>query len=703
MAYKSIFKTEKEPVATTTGYKSIFGDKKVTPVENQTREVGLPEHLGGGRYLTNDSGDLILSKRSQSALPSIGTSERDHIISVALGGVSTRENLQYLATTEEGRQAGKVSVEQKAINDYTSGRISLEEARGLIAAKQQEIKGLTPKQGLSKGFKFLDKIEKTTGKIGDFLGGQIDKIVKGVKKEQEALPKTTEERETFLANRALSGLEGPAAKKMEVERVKQGTSKSSEEGVLKTLQEYEKETEKFAKVITAPIRYTVGSLASLVTSYALERADEDKKYTPKTDAEKLIISEIDVQRLTKQEDLYGTIARGAGVPVALMLGAIIESPFLQGTGASKLIKTALKKYVAKISTRQLTKLGIKEIIKIADDVIEAEIKAGKLEKEAGAKAIAEIKKVRVVEPTVKPPEGAVLPPKTPRLEPKVKVVEPLELEAKKFKTADEFVKAQGKIKNLKIKNLKPFTGGSFKEAGISKEGRQAVEKYKTFKEVEPIKISPSGIVEQGHHRVLAAIENGQTTIKGKIDLTKSQLTDIWKKAQEVKPTLTPKIATSIQQKAIDSKLVKGFDKLPEVEKVNWKEQAQKNADLFNKDLARANNIIDGKEALPSDYTLGHFLDAAEQHIKLTKDTDMAYRLANSKIVSESSKLAQQFGSLGAREKDSLTKTLGDIKNARKEKAKSIEDVRKTIKKETSKNNLSKEDRMISKFLDSIKC
>ena len=38
--------------------------------------------------------------------------------------------------------------------------------------------------------------------------------------------------------------------------------------------------------------------------------------------------------------------------------------------------------------------------------------------------------------------------------------------------------------------------------------------------------SDLGIVEQGHHRILAAIENGQTTIKGRIDLTKAQLKEI---------------------------------------------------------------------------------------------------------------------------------------------------------------------------------
>lgn len=112
-------------------------------------------------------------------------------------------------------------------------------------------------------------------------------------------------------------------------------------------------------------------------------------------------------------------------------------------------------------------------------------------------------------------------------------------EAKKYKSAKEFIKAQKTPHNLNIKDLKSFTGEDFKIAGISVEGRLAVEKYKKLKDIEPIKISPAGIVEQGHHRVLAAIENGQTMIKGVVDLTESQLTDIWNKAQEITKFETP--------------------------------------------------------------------------------------------------------------------------------------------------------------------
>jgi len=123
---------------------SAFGVASKPIIEPEIRTVGFPEHLGGGEYKVSKPGELIKTIRSYADLDTKEQQERDHIISVALGGTSNRENLQYLKTTDEGRQEGKVSVEQKTINDYLNGKISLGEARLKVATKQQQIKGLAP-------------------------------------------------------------------------------------------------------------------------------------------------------------------------------------------------------------------------------------------------------------------------------------------------------------------------------------------------------------------------------------------------------------------------------------------------------------------------------------------------------------------------------------------------------------------------------
>ncbi len=144
-------------------FAGIFDIKKqeVKKEEPEFRTVSLPEHLGGGEYKTAGPGTLQKISRAYADMDTKEQHERDHIISVALGGTSSKANLQYLKTTEAGRQEGKVSVEQKAINDYLDNKISLPEARAKIAHKQQQIKDLIPKQGVKsylwEGFKDIFK------------------------------------------------------------------------------------------------------------------------------------------------------------------------------------------------------------------------------------------------------------------------------------------------------------------------------------------------------------------------------------------------------------------------------------------------------------------------------------------------------------------------------------------------------------------
>ena len=154
-----------------------------------TKTVGFPEHLGGGQYKVSDiPGELVLSPRSQDALPSKGTIERDHIIPVALGGTSTDKNLQYKPTTKAGRQAGKMAIEQDAIAKYQRGEININEARLLVQTKQQELKGLIPTKEeqtaegqLKKRFGALGNV---IGKVGGAIEGVVDTIKKPFKKKE---------------------------------------------------------------------------------------------------------------------------------------------------------------------------------------------------------------------------------------------------------------------------------------------------------------------------------------------------------------------------------------------------------------------------------------------------------------------------------------------------------------------------------------
>lgn len=137
-------------------------EPKKPAVKPTIRTVKLNPETGGGEYKTSGPGTLHLTKRSQSAIKTEKGSERDHLMPVSLGGTSSKDNLELKKNTLfGGRQQGKVKVEVEADRLYNKEKkISLPEARLMVMKKNQEIKGLIPKQGT--GNYLLPGIKDTT-------------------------------------------------------------------------------------------------------------------------------------------------------------------------------------------------------------------------------------------------------------------------------------------------------------------------------------------------------------------------------------------------------------------------------------------------------------------------------------------------------------------------------------------------------------
>lgn len=463
----------------------LSGKKTTETIPQNVRTVGFPEHLGGGQYKVSDiPGELVLSPRSQSALSSKGTIERDHIIPVALAGTSADENLQYIPTTEAGRQAGKMAIEQDAIAKYQKGEININEARLLVQTKQQELKGLTPTKEeqtaegqLKKRFGALGNV---IGKVGGAIEGVVDTIKKpfekkdgmrfevaeglsGVDKaqaqnvinyeiakgqeEKAKLPLPTKIKQAVAgqARKGMPDYQAYTAKEKEPiieERKKAIEAEREYEKTLTPLQRIQKTdpylirkakiasevlgrevkpenieteiiskaekdlieaigvertTEKVAKVATAPVRFLAGYPAAAIVSYALEKADSDLSLDPNKmpegkdkDLMKLLTGDTEVKRLMKSEDLYGIIGRAAGMPVALAVMAILENPFIAGTGLKTIIKDAIKKEGAEMVSKIGPKEYLKQVIKYTDDAIKKEFMAGNISKDVAEQALKEV-------------------------------------------------------------------------------------------------------------------------------------------------------------------------------------------------------------------------------------------------------------------------------------------------------------------------
>lgn len=194
--------------------------------------------------------------------------------------------------------------------------------------------------------------------------------------------------------------------------------------------------------------------------------------------------------------------------------------------------------------------------------------------------------------------------------------------------------------------------------------------------------------------------------------TKSQLTDFYNqvvggvKETPIAETKPSKIGLSIESKAIEDKLTKGFESTAEYEPIQIKEQAQKVSDLINTDVEKARRVINGTEPLPEGIKGTSLITGMEEYIKKNPNADLAYELANSPLVSETSLAAQELRLAAERNPDSATAKLIEIKKARQEKVigkTTKRDVINKVKSETEKINLPKEELSWNKFLENITC
>lgn len=171
-ALDDLLKGKKTEVKTITPTKSGSALDALLKSKNQPpKVVNVSPFLGGGAYNQGKPMELITSERGYAGVqPQVG-SERDHILSVALGGASTKENIELKPNDERGRQAGKVKKEQDIINRYKNKEISLAEARAELLKVQREISGIDPKQGTVNYF--LPALGETVTKAGKGLANLL--------------------------------------------------------------------------------------------------------------------------------------------------------------------------------------------------------------------------------------------------------------------------------------------------------------------------------------------------------------------------------------------------------------------------------------------------------------------------------------------------------------------------------------------------
>ena len=147
------------------------------------------------------------------------------------------------------------------------------------------------------------------------------------------------------------------------------------------------------------------------------------------------------------------------------------------------------------------------------------------------------------------------------------------------------------------------------------------------------------------------------------------------------------VGVSIEAKAIEGDLTKGFEGTAEYDAVTIKDQAQKAADLVNNDLERARRIVAGKENLPNDLRAAPLITAMERLARKNGDVELLKDLAESPLTAETSIHAQEMRLLREREPNSPVKLIQELQKTREDALKKRlgkRTVKDTVKDEVKK-------------------
>ena len=336
-------------------------------------------------------------------------------------------------------------------------------------------------------------------------------------------------------------------------------------------------------------------------------------------------------------------------------------------------------------------------------------------------------------------------------------VDPLLQEARKYKSAEEFVKAKSTVwrggSGYHPAKINPSDGVSFSydkkigerfsEMARASGGSGPLQSFyvEPWAKILQQKDIPKNLLNSEYDMVAYAKKNGYDAIhfdslgqykeselrvvNPKVIKGKWELTDIWKKAQEkpidtslpeqLKPDVTPKkesgYAKSLETKAVEKKMASEFQDLAEYTPAVRKEQAQMTTKLINEDIEKVNSILDGKAELPSGMRGSSLALAVEQHAIANNDVKLLQKLAKSKIATGISEAGSELSMLAGRNANSPVRIIRNIIKARKDnvvkrlKGKKISEARKatkeSIKKAIKKEAPTKE--TWTNFIKEIKC
>jgi len=366
----------------------------------------FPDKLGGGTYSEDKDNNIVLTPRGYGGVEIVSGSQRDHIVPVALGGGSTKENIKV-------KKVNPVATEMAVINAVKSGELS---------SKAAITKILRDKYDLENKPTFLKSI----------LNNIINQTTEPVQKLKDVIPDTKEEIEFY---------------------------KQAIKDQPKTAQEYITKQKQPLKTIGGTIGESVKNL-----NVAISKQPTKKGFNAENVADTLNVVSSVADVLFSP--ISGVFAAAEEVPGLRLAAQVITLPFAVG---GKVGEFASGKFVDVLPISQEAKDTLKPAFERIGSLTGMILLGGKIMKiikegnVVDKKAINNaVKEIKIENRT---PEAVEVPIRMPVEPPKLTPETPLAQEARKYKSAEEFVKAQATLKHRSvtpdIKQFEPNESGIF--------------------------------------------------------------------------------------------------------------------------------------------------------------------------------------------------------------------------------------------------
>lgn len=172
-------------------------------------------------------------------------------------------------------------------------------------------------------------------------------------------------------------------------------------------------------------------------------------------------------------------------------------------------------------------------------------------------------------------------------------------------------------------------------------------------------------------------------------------------AASLGPTAKSTLGVKVEANAIADKLTKGFEDLPEYNKVNWHDQAQFASDFVLNEPNKAMRVAMGEEPAPAHILPEAVFTAVENAARKVGDVDTLRKLATkSKLVSEGTAMGQRIGILSQRDELSPVSAIKRVAKARAKPERLVVEV-KNIKNEVVKATSKRP--KLEEFINELKC